>query len=191
MFVWALGNSGFCKIWYLLFILYSYNRALFYVRICLKYMVATLMDGVRWCHEDFTCWNVILFYHVTIDLTMLTYFRIAVLACKCVQTLLNRNYTNIFWCPYCYPENIFFRTCGIHPLCFCQFHVLKLFMYILGNLILGFNMKLKQQIDIQILLYGWFYHTRWITLLWPSLSLWKLLRPHGPFLFLWCFLDHP
>ena len=98
------GIPVFCKIWYLLFILYSYNGALFYVRICLKYMVETLMDGVRWCHEYFTCWNVILFYHVTIGLTMLTYFRIAVFACNCVQTLLNRNYTNIFWCPYFYPE---------------------------------------------------------------------------------------
>ena len=39
--------------------------------------------------------------------------------------------------------------------------------------------------------YSWFYHTWWITHLWPSLSLCKLFGPHGTFLYLWCFQDHP
>ena len=39
--------------------------------------------------------------------------------------------------------------------------------------------------------YSWFYHTCLIALLWPSLSFYRLFRPHGPFLFLWYFQDHP
>ena len=31
--------------------------------------------------------------------------------------------------------------------------------------------------------YNWFYRTWWITLLWPSLSLYRLFRPHVPFLY--------
>ena len=39
--------------------------------------------------------------------------------------------------------------------------------------------------------YSWFYHTWWITDLWPSLSLYRLFGPHGLFLYLWCFQYHP
>ena len=39
--------------------------------------------------------------------------------------------------------------------------------------------------------YSRFYHTWWITLLWPSFSLYRLFIPHGPFLYLWCFQYHP
>ena len=35
------------------------------------------------------------------------------------------------------------------------------------------------------------FHIWWITHLWPSLSLCRLFGPHGPFLYLLCFQDHP
>ena len=39
--------------------------------------------------------------------------------------------------------------------------------------------------------YNWYYHTWWITPLWSSLPPCRLFRPHEPFLYLWCFQDHP
>ena len=63
---------------------------------------------------------------------------------------------------------------------------LERLLHCIYNMFLGF-------FDIFSVLgcYSWFYHTWWITLLWPSLSLCRLLKPHGPFLYLWCFQDHP
>ena len=37
----------------------------------------------------------------------------------------------------------------------------------------------------------WLYHTWLITLLCPCMSLYRLFGPHVPWLYLWCFQDHP
>ena len=51
------------------------------------------------------------------------------------------------------------------------------------GLIMYFSHRITPRTShIRGICYSWFYHTWWITHLWPSLSLYRLFGPHGPFL---------